>query len=167
MGLRTPTSIAGEVRSGIEKSRSYPMARHFNLIPHEKDPFFCLCKEVMRAVKSKPMGGNGEPVTQHMTNKRSPVVGLTVSEPYIGWLNDTSADSLPTLRPSSFRYVHNATPDGFVTFDATTSKGKENVKAADITHLLKWLGKFCEASIVDTDEDGKIVGYGFALVIKF
>ena len=168
MGLRTPTSIAGEVRNGTEKSKSYPIARHFKLIPHENDPFFCFCKEVMHAVKSKPMDEYGESETRrYMANKRSPVADLTVSEPYITWLNDPTDDSLPTLRPSSIRYVHNATPDGFVTSDAATSEEKENVKPGDITHLLKWLGKFCEASIVDIDEDGKIVGYGVALVIKF
>lgn len=167
MVLLTSTAMAGEPRNVIEKSESYPSGRHFNLTPHGKDPLSFFCKEMLQAGKSISIDEYGESTAQYMTNKRSPVTDLTVLEPPIGCFNDPADDSLPTLGPSNIRYVYNATPEGFVTFDSATSEGKEKVKAVNITHLFRWLGRFCEASIVDTNEDGKIVGYGFAFVIKF
>lgn len=167
MVLLTSTAIAGEPRDVIEKSKSYPSGRHFNLTPRGKDPLSFFCKEMLQAGKSISIDEYGESTAQYMTNKRSPVTDLTVLEPCIGCFNDPADDSLPTLGPSNIRYVYNATPEGFATFDFATSEGKEKVKAVNITHLFKWLGRFCEASMVDTNEDGKIVGYGFVFVVKF
>ena len=167
MVLLTSTAIAGEPRDVIEKSKSYPSGTHFNLTPHGKDQLSFSCKETLQAEKSISIDEYGESTAQYMTNKRPPVTDLTVLEPCIGCFNDPADDSLPTLGPSNIRYVYNATPEGFVTFDSATSEGKEKVKAVNITHLFKWLGRFCEATIVNTNEDGEIVGYGFAFVIKF
>lgn len=167
MVLLTSTAIAGEPRYGIEKSKSYPSGTHFNLIPHGKDPLSFFCKEMPQAGESISIDEYDESTDQHMTNKRSPVTDLTVLEPCIECFNDPADDSLPTLEPINIRYVYNATPEGFVTFDSATSEGKETVKAVNITHLFKWLGRFCEATIVETNEYGEIVGYGFTFVIKF
>ncbi|MEA1948190.1 MAG: hypothetical protein U9N83_12920 [Thermodesulfobacteriota bacterium] len=167
MVLLTSTAIAGEPLDVIEKSKSYPSGRHFNLTPQGKDPLSFFCKEMLQTGKSISIDEYGESTTQYMTNKRSPVTDLTVLEPYAGCFNDPADDSLPTLGPSNIRYVYNATPEKFVTFDSATSEGKEKVKAVNITHLFKFLDRFCEASIVDTNEDGEIVGYGFTFVIKF
>lgn len=167
MVLLTSTAIAGEPRDVIEKSKSYPSGTHFNLTPHGKDQLSFSCKETLQAEKSISIDEYGESTAQYMTNKRPPVTDLTVLEPCIGCFNDPADDSLPTLGPSNIRYVYNATPEGFVTFDSATSEGKEKVKAVNITHLFKWLGRFCEATIVNTNEDGEIVDYGFAFVIKF
>ncbi|MGD2030237.1 MAG: hypothetical protein PVG86_09915 [Desulfobacterales bacterium] len=100
-------------------------------------------------------------------SKRSPVTDLTLPDPCIGCFNDPAADSLPTLGPIRILSVYNATPKEFVIIDSKKLKGKENVKAANTPNLFRWLGKFCEASIIDVDEDGDIVGYGFAFIIKF
>jgi hypothetical protein len=107
----------------------------------------------------------GEP--RDVSEKRSSVTDLTVLEPCIGCFNDPADDSLPILGPIHMRYVYNATPEEFVTFDSEKLEGKEKVNAINITHLFRWLGKFCEASLVDINEDGEIVGYGFAFIIKF
>jgi hypothetical protein len=165
--LLTSTAIAGEPRDEIEKSKSYPSERHFNLTSHGKDPLFFFCKEMLQAGKSISIDEYDESTARYMTNKRSPVTDLTVLEPCIRCVNDPADNSLSTFGPGNIPYVYNATPEGFVTFDSATSEEKETVKAANITHLFKWLGRFCEATIVDTNEDGEIVGYGFAFVIKF
>ncbi|MGD2150535.1 MAG: hypothetical protein PVJ20_03630 [Desulfobacterales bacterium] len=165
--LLTSTAIAGEPRDVSEKSKIYSSGRHFNRKTHGKDAVFFLDKEVLQAKKSISIYEYGESTAQYMTNKRSSVTDLTVLEPCIGCFNDPADDSLPTLRPIHIRYVYNATPEEFVTFDSEKSEGKENVNAINITHLFRWLGKFCEASLVDINEDGEIVGYGFAFIIKF
>ncbi|RZB37319.1 MAG: hypothetical protein SRB2_01232 [Desulfobacteraceae bacterium Eth-SRB2] len=164
MVLLTSTAIAGEPRELIEKSKSYPSGRHFNLTPREKDPLYIFCKEMLQSGKSISIEEYGESTAQHMTNKRSSVTDLNVFEPCIGCVNDPAADSLPTLGPSNIRYVYNAMPEGFITFDSLTSERKEKV---NVTHLFKWFGRFCEAAIIDTNEDGDIIGYGFTFVIKF
>lgn len=164
MVLMTSTAIAGEPRDLIEKSKSYPSGRHFNLAPHGKDPRSFFCKEMPQSGKSISIDEYGNSTAQYMTNKRSLVTDLTALEPYIGCFNDPADDSLPALGPSNIRYVYNATPEGFVTFDSATSERKEKV---NVTHLFKWLGRFCEATIIDTNEDGDIIGYGFTFVIKY
>jgi len=164
MVLLTSTAIAGEPRDLIEKSKSYPSGRHFNLIPREKDPLSFFCKEMLQAGKSISIEEYGEATAQYMTNKRSPVTDPTVFEPCIGCVNDPVDDFLPTLGPSNIRYLYNPTPEGFITFDSATSERKEKV---NVTHLFKWLVRFCEATIIDTNEDGDIIGYGFSFVIKF
>jgi hypothetical protein len=167
MVLLTSTAIAGEPRDLIEKSKSYPSGRHFNLPPHGKDPRSFFCKEMPQSGKSISIDEYGKSTAQYMTNKRSPVTDLNVLEPCIGCFNDPADDSLSALGPSNIRYVYNATPEGFITFYSPTSEGKEKVKAVNVTHLFKWLGRFCEATIIDTNEDGDIIGYGFTFVIKF
>lgn len=164
MVLLTSAAIAGEPRDLIEKSKSYPNGRHFNLTPHEKDPLYIFCKEMLQAGKSIFIEEYGDSTAQYMTNKRSPVTDLNVLEPCIGCVNDPADDSLPALGPSNIPYVYNATPEGFVTFDSPTSERKEKV---NVTHLFKWLSRFCEATIIDTNEEGDIIGYGFTFVIKF
>jgi hypothetical protein len=146
--LLTSTAIADEPRDVSEKSKSYSSGRHFNRKTYGKDAVFFLDKEVLQA-------------------KKSSVTDLTVLEPCIGCFNDPADDSLPILGPIHMRYVYNATPEEFVTFDSEKLEGKEKVNAINITHLFRWLGKFCEASLVDINEDGEIVGYGFAFIIKF
>jgi len=167
MVLMTSTAIAGELRDLIEKNKSYPGGRHFNLPPHEKDSLYIFCKEMPRSGKLIFIEEYSESTAQYMTNKRSPVTDLNVLEPCIGCVNDSADDSLPAVGPSNIQYVYNATPEGFITFDSPTSEEKEKVKAVNVTHLFKWLGRFCEAAIIDTNEDGDIIGYGFAFVITF
>ena len=167
MVLLTSIARAGELRDEIEKSKICPSERHFNLTSHGKDPIFFFCKEMLQAGKSISIDEYDESTTRYMTNKRSPVTDLTVLEPCIGCVNDPADNSSSKFGPGNIPYIYNATPEGFVTFDSATSDEKEKGKAANITHLFKWLGRFCEATIVDTNEDGEIVGYGFAFVIKF
>ena len=164
MVLLTSTAIAGEPRDLIEKSKTYPVARHFKLTPHEKDPLYIFCKEMTRSEKSIFIEEYGQSSAQYITNKRSPVTDLNALEPCIGCVNDPADDSFPAVRPSNIRYVYNATPEGFVTFDSQPSERKEKV---NVTHLFKWLGRFCEATIIDTNADGDIIGYGFTIVIKY
>lgn len=77
-------------------------------------------------------------------------------------------DPILTSKPSNIRYLYTATPEGFVRFDHETSKVNEKTMSIDITRrLLKWLGRICEADIVDTNEDGDIDVYGFRFIIKY
>jgi len=167
MVLLSSTAMAGEPRNVIGKNESYQSERYFNLNPHGKDLLYLSCKETLQAVKSISIDEYGKSTIQYMTNKKSPATDLIVLEPCAGCFNDPADDSLPTLRPSNIRYVYNAMPEEFVTFDSATSEGKKKVTTVNITHLFKWLGRFCEACIVDTNEDGKIVSYGYTFVIKF
>ena len=77
-------------------------------------------------------------------------------------------DPILTLKLSNIRYLYTATPEKFIRFDHETSKIKEKTMTMDVTRLLlKWLGRICEADIVDTNEDGDIDVYGFRFIIKY
>lgn len=77
-------------------------------------------------------------------------------------------DPIPTSKLSNILYLYTATPEEFVRFDHKTSKVKEKTMLIDITSLLlKWLGRICEADIVDTNEDGDIDVYVFKFIIKY
>jgi hypothetical protein len=77
-------------------------------------------------------------------------------------------DPILTSKLSNIRYLYTATPERFVRFDPETSKVKEKTMAMDVTRLLlKWLGRICEADIVDTNEDGDIDVYVFRFIIKY
>jgi len=77
-------------------------------------------------------------------------------------------DPILTSKLSNIRYLYTATPERFVRFDPAISKIKEKTMAMDVTRLLlKWLGRICEADIVDTNEDGDIDVYGFRFIIKY
>ncbi len=68
---------------------------------------------------------------------------------------------LLTLESSNIRYVHNTTPEEFIIYDLAPAQGKEKTKPSDVTRLFKWLGSFFEASILDTNADGKTDVYVF------
>jgi len=66
------------------------------------------------------------------------------------------------LESNNIRYVHNTTPEEFVIYDLATAKGK--TKPSEVTRLLKWLGSFFEASILDENADGKTDAYVFTFI---
>jgi len=70
-------------------------------------------------------------------------------------------DLMPAPGLSSIRNLYNATPEGFVKFESTTS---EEEKPLGIKSLFKWLGWLCRTIFLDTNEDGDIDAYGVAFV---
>jgi hypothetical protein len=70
-------------------------------------------------------------------------------------------DLMPASGLSSIRNLYNATPEGFVKFESTTT---EEEKPLGIKPLFKWLGWLCRTIFLDTNEDGDIDAYGVAFV---
>ena len=70
-------------------------------------------------------------------------------------------DPLPVLGLSSIRNPYNVSPEEFVRLERTTSQEEQ---PPGITSLFKWLGWLCRTIFIDTNEDGDIHAYGFAVV---
>jgi len=133
------------------------------IVPYERENLYVFSK--LRAVSDNEQNGsNPDSIGFHQN-----LLGITrndvgpASPDFLFSIEPPDAQLL-TLESSNIRYVHNTIPKEFIKYYFSTAQVREKNMPSEVTRLLKWLGSFFEASILDKNADGRTDAYVFTFV---
>ncbi|MGD9106889.1 MAG: hypothetical protein PVJ50_07430 [Desulfobacterales bacterium] len=131
------------------------------IVPYEREDLYVFSR-VRTISDNEQNGSNPDSIRFHpnlLGNARNVLDPAIPDSPFS--IEPPDAQLLK-LESNTIRYVHDTTPEEFVTYDLATAKGK--TKPSDVARLFKWLGSFFAASILDENSDGKTDAYVFTFI---